>query len=96
MRQLEVRRHSLTKKGPTRGRGSHLSREGVALARTVGPVIGPADHVVVGPLPRHLETAIAMGYAVDDIVEWPSGYLPNVVEHHDQWHWPIRFRTTPS
>jgi hypothetical protein len=33
MRWLEVRRHSLTKKGPARGRGSHLSAEGVALAR---------------------------------------------------------------
>ena len=36
MRWLEVRRHSLTKKGAARGRGSHLSAEGVMLARLVG------------------------------------------------------------
>lgn len=35
-RWLEVRRHSLTKKGPARGRGSHLSAQGVTLARAVG------------------------------------------------------------
>jgi hypothetical protein len=34
MRWLEVRRHSLTKKGNAQGGGSHLSVQGVALART--------------------------------------------------------------
>lgn len=91
MRSLEIRRHSLTKKGAARGRGSHLSSDGVALARAVGALIGPVDYALVGPLPRHLETAIAMGYAVDDVVEWPSGYVPGVVEHHDQWRWPAPF-----
>lgn len=91
MRSLEVRRHSLTKKGVARGRGSHLSSEGVMLARAVGPTFGPVGFVLVGPLPRHLETAIAMGYAVDDVAEWPSGYVPGVIEHHDQWRWPVPF-----
>jgi hypothetical protein len=36
MRWLEVRRHSLTKKSSARGAGSHLSQEGVALARLMG------------------------------------------------------------
>jgi broad specificity phosphatase PhoE len=29
-----------------------------------------------------------MGIAVDDTVEFPSGYVPGEVEHHDQWRWP--------
>ena len=42
MRWLEVRRHSLTKKGAARGRvGSHLSAEGVMLGRLVGASLGP-------------------------------------------------------
>ena len=36
MQWLEVRPHSLTKKNSARGRGSHLSAEGVVLARLVG------------------------------------------------------------
>jgi broad specificity phosphatase PhoE len=88
MRYLEVRRHSLTKKGEARGRGSHLSADGVALARAVGGEVGPVAYVLTGTLPRHLETAVAMGYAVDDAVDVPSGYVPGEVERHDQWAWP--------
>jgi hypothetical protein len=40
MRWLEVRRHSLTKKGSARDRGSHLSADGVALAPLVGEPLG--------------------------------------------------------
>jgi len=29
-----------------------------------------------------------MGYAVDDTVDLPSGYLPGRIANHDQWHWP--------
>ncbi|WP_165962710.1 hypothetical protein [Occultella glacieicola] len=32
-----------------------------------------------------------MGYAVDEMVPWPSGYLTGVVEHHDQWRWERPF-----
>jgi broad specificity phosphatase PhoE len=88
MRWLEVRRHSLTKKGTRRGRGSHLSAEGVALARLVGESLGPFAWVVTSASPRALETALAMGVAVDDTVELPSGYVPGEVEHHHQWQWP--------
>ena len=87
MRWLEVRRHSLTKKGPARGRGSHLSREGVALAREVGAGLGPIAYVMTSVLPRTIETAVAMGLAVDDTIDLPSGYVPGEVEHHDQWEW---------
>jgi broad specificity phosphatase PhoE len=87
MRWLEVRRHSLTKKGAARGRGSHLSAEGVALARLVGASLGPFARVVTSASPRAVETALAMGFAVDDTMELPSGYVAGEVEHHQQWRW---------
>ena len=43
----------------------HLSREGVDLARRVGATLGSYDLVVTSDLPRAIETAIVMGYAVD-------------------------------
>jgi broad specificity phosphatase PhoE len=88
MRWLEVRRHSLTKKGASRGRGSHLSAEGVALARAVGDELGPFAYVLTSESPRTIETAVAMGVAVDDTADMPSGYVPGEVGHHDQWQWP--------
>ena len=93
MRWLEVRRHSLTRKGPARGRGSHLSADGVVLARLVGESLGPFALVVTSASPRAIETAVAMGFAVDDTVELPSGYVPGEVDHHDQWCWPHPYRT---
>ena len=93
MRWLEVRRHSLTKQGAARGRGSHLSAEGVKLARLVGDPLGPYATVVTAASSRAIETALAMGFAVDDTVELPSGYVPGEVEHHDQWRWPQPYRT---
>jgi broad specificity phosphatase PhoE len=92
MRWLEVRRHSLTKKDSARGRGSHLSAEGVALARLVGESLGPFAVVVTSTSPRAIETSVAMGFAVDDTVELPSGYVPGEVGHHDQWCWPRPYR----
>jgi broad specificity phosphatase PhoE len=92
-RWLEVRRHSLTKKGAARGYGSHLSEAGVALAREVGERLGPFAHVLTSSSPRAVETAVAMGYAVDDTVETPSGYVPGEVGHHDQWEWESPYET---
>ncbi|BCJ39026.1 hypothetical protein Athai_65290 [Actinocatenispora thailandica] len=91
MRWLEVRRHSLTKKGPARGRGSALSADGVRLARAVGERIGPFEYVLASTVGRAVETALAMGFACDDTAEMPSGYLPGVVPHHDQWRWPTPY-----
>jgi broad specificity phosphatase PhoE len=93
MRWLEVRRHSLTRKDAARGRGSALSAEGVALARLVGSTLGPFGYVVTSSSPRAVETAVAMGFAVDDTVELPSGYVTGEVEHHEQWRWPRPYRT---
>jgi broad specificity phosphatase PhoE len=88
MRWLEVRRHSVTKKGSARGPSSLLSQEGVDLARLVGRSLGTFASVTTSASPRAIETALAMGYAVDDTVDLPSGYLPGRIDHHDQWHWP--------
>jgi len=50
--------------------GQHLSQPGVSLARRVGAgEFGPIpryDRVVTSPIPRAFETAIAMGWAVDE------------------------------
>jgi len=64
MRYLEVRRHS--KREQT---AQSLSREGVALARRVGETAGPFAKVVTSGVVRAVETAIAMGYAVDERIE---------------------------
>jgi len=86
-RYLFVYRHAPTKKGAERGMGSHLSAEGVALARLVGGGLGPVDRVYVSPYPRTMETALAMGFAVDESREFLCGYVPGEFEHHDQWGW---------
>ena len=57
--------------------GQHLSQEGIDLARLVGAKSGPFDLVVTSPVPRAVETAIAMGFEVDETDEFlgriPSG-----------------------
>ena len=83
MRYLEVRRHAIRTQP-----GEHLSQAGVDLARRVGEGMGPFDRVVTTLAPRAFETAIAMGFAVDEQsgefpmmdeageaeVAWDSGY----------------------
>ena len=61
MRYLEVRRHTMRRKP-----GKHLTQAGVTLARTTGVGMGPFVKVVTSDLPRAFETAIAMGFAVDE------------------------------
>jgi broad specificity phosphatase PhoE len=94
MRTIEIRRHSYTKKGDGRGRGSHLSPEGVILARTVGQSLGPFELVLTSAIPRTLETALAMGFAVSDQLE-VLGEIPSAVAeeigHHDRWNWDKPF-----
>ena len=55
MSYLEVRRHSKRSRPE-----QHLNQWGVALARRVGGQIGPFDRVVTSPLPRCVETAVAI------------------------------------
>lgn len=63
-RHVEIRRHSLRVEG-----GQHLSRQGVSLARHVGATMGPFNRVITSTLSRSLETAVAMGFAVDEQTE---------------------------
>lgn len=88
MRILEVRRHSLVKDH------AHLSQAGVDLARRVGASIGPFDRVVTSRITRTLETAIAMGFAVDEQLEVLGRIEPDVwaeVGHHERWGWDEPF-----
>jgi hypothetical protein len=66
MRTLEVRRHTYTRQGAVRDRGSQLSAEGVELGRRLGQTMGPFAYVATSLSPRTIETALAMGFAVDD------------------------------
>lgn len=73
MKTIEIRRHSIRSKP-----GQHLSQQGVTLARLVGQNLGPFDRVVTSTLPRAFETALAMGFAVDEENELMSTYGPDV------------------
>jgi broad specificity phosphatase PhoE len=95
VRTLEVRRHSHTKKGETRGSGSSLSPEGVRAAREVGETIGPFAFVLASVVPRTLETAIAMGFAPDACLDHGGGPLWEAsleeVPFHAQWEAELPF-----
>lgn len=82
MKILEIRRHSI------RSQGDHLSQTGVALARSVGQTIGPFERVVTSTLPRAFETAIAMGFAVDEQSDLLATY-GNEVDQEAPW--PMSF-----
>ena len=79
MKTIEIRRHSIRSKP-----GDHLNQQGVTLARLVGQNLGPYDRVVTSTLPRAFETAIAMGFAVDEQVALMSTYGDDV-EHEAPW-----------
>ncbi|HEX5942688.1 MAG TPA: hypothetical protein VFY66_10445 [Anaerolineales bacterium] len=83
MKTIEVRRHSI-RTIP----GDHLNQAGVSLARRVGEGLGPFDRVVTSTLPRAFETAIAMGFAVDEQVELMSTYGADVER---EVPWPQSF-----
>jgi broad specificity phosphatase PhoE len=84
VKTIEIRRHSLRNKP-----GDHLSQQGVTLARRVGQDLGPFDRVVTSTLPRAFETAIAMGFAVDEQNGLMSTYGASV-----EWEvpWPLTLR----
>src|SRR6185436_5973238 len=83
MKTIEIRRHSIRTKP-----GDHLSQEGVTLARRVGGNLGPFDRVVTSTLLRALETAIAMGFAVDEQNQLMSSYGADVEQ---EIPWPQSF-----
>lgn len=94
MSTLMIRRHCYTKKGEGRGKGSHLSTEGVRQARRMGETMGPFDLVWTSHIPRTLETALAMGFAVDD-QRTELGEIPlavwDEIGHHERWEWQDPF-----
>jgi len=79
MKTIEIRRHSIRSKP-----GDHLNQQGVTLARLVGQNLGPFDRVVTSTLPRAIETAIAMGFGVDEFNELMSTY-GSAVEREAPW-----------
>jgi hypothetical protein len=64
--------------------GQHLSQDGIELARLVGDQSGPFDVVVSSDVPRAIETAIAMGYEVNEIIP-VLGHLPDAVFEVGVW-----------
>lgn len=68
--------------------GSHLSKAGIKLARYAGSDLGPFSHVATSTIPRAIETAIAMGYEINETLEL-CGDLPNSV--FDDVGWPRCF-----
>ena len=83
MKAIEIRRHSIRSKP-----GDHLNQAGVSLARRVGENIGPFGRVVTSTLPRAFETAIAMGFAVNEQIELMSSYGADV-EREVPWPQPF-------
>ncbi|MDF2628895.1 MAG: hypothetical protein K0R39_2726 [Symbiobacteriaceae bacterium] len=79
MRIIEHRRHTMRVKP-----GQHLSQAGVDLARMVGQEMGPFDLVVTSTVPRAFETAIAMGFAVDEQTDLLAS-LPDGFEDEVAW-----------
>jgi broad specificity phosphatase PhoE len=80
MRMLEVRRHTMRQ-----STSAHLSQAGVDLAHRVGNELGRFDRVITSALPRAFETAIAMGYAVDEQIE-QLGMMSDSVTAAIQWN----------
>jgi len=80
MRFIEHRRHTMRVKP-----GQHLSQEGVTLARRVGNTIGPFKRVITSTIPRAFETAIAMGFAVDEEDEHFSMLMDGVELEVGSW-----------
>jgi broad specificity phosphatase PhoE len=83
MKIIEIRRHSIRSKP-----GDHLSQQGVTLARLAGENLGPFDKVITSTMPRAFETAIAMGFAVDEQLELLNS-TGDAVE--DEIPWPQKF-----
>jgi broad specificity phosphatase PhoE len=84
MKTLEIRRHSLRSQPH-----DHLNQEGVALARSIGQNIGPFDLVITSKMSRALETAVAMGFAVDEQNTLMSSYGKYDVDKEVPWPQPF-------
>lgn len=83
MKILEIRRHSVRAKP-----SGHLSQEGVSLARTVGETLKLFSFVATSTLARAYETAIAMGFAVNEQIELMNTYGAQI---EAQAPWPMPY-----
>jgi len=83
MKTIEIRRHSLRNRALP-----DLSEEGIALANLVGQGMGKFERVVSSPLPRAVQTAVAMGYPVDETAELIATYGDSV---DLECPWPASF-----
>jgi len=83
MKTLEIRRHSI--RSPL---SDHLNQSGVTLARLIGQNIGPFERVVTSRQPRAFETAVAMGFAVDEQIELMNTY-GSAVANEAPWPQPF-------
>lgn len=83
MKILEIRRHSI--RSPL---SEHLNQKGVTLARLVSQSMGAFERVVTSIHHRAFETAIAMGFAVDEQNELMSSY-GREVERDAPWPQPF-------
>ena len=79
MKIIEFRRHSIRVKP-----SPHLTQEGVEKARKVGDSLSGFNLVLSSSAPRAIETAVAMGYAVDGIREEIS-ITPQELEKEVMW-----------
>jgi broad specificity phosphatase PhoE len=80
VRTIEHRRHTMRRKP-----GKHLSQAGVDRARRVGEALGHFDLVVTSSVARAFETAIAMGYAVDERLDELAAIPDEVMDEVDWW-----------
>jgi len=83
MKTIEVRRHSIRERG-----SQDLSEQGRMLARLVAEGIGPFTRVLTSCIPRAVQTANAMGFAVDEQVELLNTYGDSV---EAEVPWPASF-----
>ncbi len=66
------------------------------MARKIGKQMGPFDCILTSQIPRTVETALAMGFAVDE--QWEAlGAIPaevfEEIGHQERWTWAAPFRT---
>jgi broad specificity phosphatase PhoE len=89
MKTIEVRRHSIRER-----MSQDLSEQGLALARLVAEGVGPFQRVVTSCLPRAFQTAVAMGFNVDEQVELLNTY-GDAVEAEVPWPASFNEYTAP-
>lgn len=79
MKTIEIRRHSIRER-----MSEDLSEQGRILAKFIGDEIGPFQRVITSGVPRAYQTALAMGFNVDEQVDLLNTY-GDAVEAEIPW-----------